>query len=76
MKDQEDRPSGRTPDESEFPFLVWQQQSKPAPWKCIAAFRFFTDCENFVKGIAEKGEECLYQTPLRSKLIKPKRVKA
>jgi hypothetical protein len=31
MKDQEDRPSGRTPDESEFPFLVWQQQSASRP---------------------------------------------
>jgi hypothetical protein len=77
MRDLLNRPSGPTDTYQEFPFLVWQQRSASRPdqklWACIAGFRFFSDCEAFVKGIAEKGEECLFQTPLRSKLVKPQK---
>lgn len=57
----------------EHAFRVWADyrvyQEDESPWKCIAMFRFLRDALDYIAGLQDRGEDCVFQSPADTRVV-------
>lgn len=57
----------------EHAFRVWADyrvyMEDPNPWKCVATFRFLRDALDYIAGLQDRGEDCVFQSPADTRVV-------
>jgi hypothetical protein len=56
-------------------FRVWSDkpvyEGDAKPWKCVAAFRFLTECLEYIAECQDMGLAVVFQSPADCRLVQP-----
>ena len=55
-------------------YRVWSYDpsylEEPLPWQCVAAFKYLTECLDYIAYCQDKGADVVFQSPADTKLIR------
>ncbi len=74
IEPRESPPTERAGWDDQCSFRVWVNEppyaEDPTPWRCAAAFRFLTECLNYIAYCQDCGVDVVFQSPAETKLIR------